>query len=146
MKRLRTGVLLLPLLALLISLPALAAEGDLIRIDAKSSAAETLENLKKLVEQKGFTIFATYDHGDKESVKQVIAFGKPKQNARILWHDPAAGLELPFRMAVIQYRSGATEVLYNKPTSLRNTYRVGKCRLLDELDGVMAELAQQAAQ
>lgn len=147
MNRMRTGILLFTLLILLLPTSALAAEGDVVRIDGKKgSAVETLESLKKLVEQKGFTIISTYDLGDKDSIKQVIAFGKAKHNARILWHDPTASLELPFRMAVIQYPSGVTEVIYRKPTSLRNTYRVEKCRLLDELDGVMLEMAQQAVQ
>lgn len=145
MNRLRTGILLLPLLTLFISSPGLAADGDVVKINAKSTATETLESLKKLIAQKRFKIFTVYDHGDKTSVKQVIAFGKANHNARIMWHDPAAGLELPLKIAVIQDDVG-TQVIYRKPTSLRNTYSVEDCGLLDELDEVMADLAQQAAQ
>ncbi|MES9885880.1 MAG: DUF302 domain-containing protein [Candidatus Sedimenticola sp. 6PFRAG1] len=62
-----------------------------------------------------------------------------------MWHDPAAGLELPLRIAVFQDDVG-TQVIYRKPTSLRNTYSVKNCSLLDELDEVMSDLAQTAAQ
>lgn len=144
MNRLRTGIRLLPILILFISSPALAADGSVVTIEAKSSAAETLESLRKLMAQQRFKIYTVYDHGDKESVKQVIAFGKTSHNARIMWHDPAAGLELPLKIAVFQDDVG-TQVIYRKPSSLRDTYSLQDCRLLDELDQVMADLAQQAA-
>jgi len=38
-----------------------------------------------------------------------------------------------------------TQVIYIKPSSLRETYSLDDCRLLDELDQIMADLAQQAA-
>ena len=145
MNRLQTQILLLPLLALFMLSPVLAADGDIVKINAKGSATETVEKLKKLIADKRFKIFTVYDHGDANTVKQVIAFGKANQNARIMWHDPAAGLELPLKIAVFQDDVG-TRVIYRKPTSLRNTYTVESCNLLDELDQVMAELAQQAAQ
>ncbi|MET0069706.1 MAG: DUF302 domain-containing protein [Candidatus Thiodiazotropha sp.] len=145
MNILRTGTLLLPLLILLVSSPALADDGDVIKIDTRQTAAETVESLKKLIAEKRFKIFSVHDHGDAKSVKQVIAFGKTSHNQRIMWHDPAAGLELPLKIAVFQDDVG-TQVIYRKPTSLRNTYSLQNCNLLDELDQVVAELAQKAAQ
>lgn len=146
MKCLRTGILLLPFLALFIFSPALATEGDVITIDTKNSATETLESLKKLAWEKGYTIFSTYEHGDKETIKHVIAFGKVKHHARIMWHDSAAGLELPLKIAVFQDDKGGSQVIYRKPTSMRKTYGLEYCRLLDKLDRDMAELAQLATQ
>ncbi|MET0085876.1 MAG: DUF302 domain-containing protein [Sedimenticola sp.] len=143
--RLRPLVILLPLLAMLISPSAMADAGDVVKIDAKSSATETVEKLKKLIAEQRFKIFSVHDHGDAKSVKQVITFGSTSHSARIMWHDPAAGLELPLKMAVFQDDVG-TRVIYRKPTSLRNTYSVNNCGLLDELDEVMAALAQKSAQ
>lgn len=145
MNRLWSGIIWLPLFGLLISSPVLAADDSVVTINAKRSATETLENLKELITQKRFKIFTVYDHGDKGAVKRVIAFGKSSHNARIMWHDSAAGLELPLKIAVFQDDVG-TQVIYRKPTSLRSTYSLEDCRLLDELDQVMAELAQKAAQ
>ncbi len=143
--RLRTRVLFFSLLAMLISLPALAEQGDVVKIATKGSAAETVESLKKLITEKRLKVFSVHDHGDAKSVKQVITFGSSSHSARIMWHDPAAGLELPLRIAVFQDDVG-TQVIYRKPTSLRNTYSVKNCSLLDELDEVMSDLAQTAAQ
>jgi uncharacterized protein (DUF302 family) len=145
MNRLSPRIFLLAILTLFISSPALAGDGSVVKINAKSSAAETVESLKKLIEQQRFKIFTVHDHGEKGAIKQVIVFGKSNHNARIMWHDPAAALELPFKIAVIQDDVG-TRVVYRKPTSLRNTYSVENCNLLDELDGVLADLAQKAAQ
>lgn len=145
MNPLRIGIFLLPLLTFFVISSALAADGDVVKIDAKGSAAEIVDNLKKLIAQKRFKIFSVYDHGDGKTVKQVIAFGKTSHNARIMWHDPAAGLELPLKIAVFQDDVGV-QVIYRKPTSLRNTYSVQDCTLLDELEQVIAELAQKAAQ
>lgn len=145
MNYLRTGVLLLPLFILFIASSTLAADGSVVKINAKSSAMETVESLKELIAQKRFKIVSVQDYGDQNTVKQVIAFGKANHNARIMWHDSAAGLELPFKIAVYQDDVG-TQVIYRKPTSLRNTYSLQNCNLLDELDQVMADLAQKAAQ
>ena len=142
MNFLRIGILLL---SLLVSLPILATDNSVVKLNAKASAEETVESLKKLIEEKRFKIFNVYDQGDKGSVKQVIAFGKASHNSRIMWHDSAAALELPLKIAVIQDDVG-TQVVYRKPTALRDTYSLDSCNLLDELDVVMAELAQQAAQ
>ena len=145
MSRLLRGIVLFPLLSLLMIAPAVAADGDVVKIEAKASASEIVENLKKQLAEQRFKVFSVYDHGDANSVKQVIAFGKTNQNARIMWHDPAAGLELPLKIAVFQDDVG-TRVIYRKPSSLRNTYSLEDCRLLDDLDQVLAQLAQQAAQ
>lgn len=117
----------------------------MVKIDAESSAEETVESLKKLIAQKRFKVFSVYDHRDDKSVKQVIAFGKTSHNACIMWHDPAAGLEPPLKMAVFQ-DDGGTQVIYRKPTSLRHIHSVDSRHPLNELDKVMAELAQKAAQ
>ncbi|MEW8627376.1 MAG: DUF302 domain-containing protein [Candidatus Thiodiazotropha sp.] len=145
MSRLLRGIVLLPLLSLLMIAPAVAADSDVVKIEAKASASEIVENLKKQLAEQRFKVFSVYDHGDANSVKQVIAFGKTNQNARIMWHDPAAGLELPLKIAVFQDDVG-TRVIYRKPSSLRNTYSLEDCHLLDDLDQVLAQLAQQAAQ
>jgi uncharacterized protein (DUF302 family) len=145
MNRLRTGILLLPFAFMFISSSALADDGDVVKINTKNSATETVKSLKHLIAEKRFKVFSVYDHGDTKSLKQVIAFGKANHNARIMWHDPSAALDLPLKMAVFQDDVG-TQVIYRKPTSLRNTYSVEDCNLLDELDQIMAELAQEAAQ
>lgn len=49
MIRVRAGALLLPLLALFVASPAFSAESDVVKISAKSSPAETVESLKKLI-------------------------------------------------------------------------------------------------
>ena len=145
MNLLRRGILSLSFFTLIVSAAAFAAEGDVVKIDSKGSPVETVESLKKLIAEKRFKIFSVQDHGDSKSVKQVIYFGNTNHHARIMWHDPAAGLELPLRIAVFQDDVG-TRVIYRKPTSLRNTYSVQNCTLLDELDQVMADLAAKAAQ
>lgn len=145
MNRLRSGILLFPLLALFIFSPVLAGDADVVKVNAKGSASEILDRLKKLIADKRFKVFTVYDHGDANSLKHVIAFGKANHSARIMWHDPAAGLELPLKIAVLQDDVG-TQVVYRKPTSWRDSYKLQDCNLLDELDGVMAELAQKAAQ
>ena len=142
----RSFVLLISLFAVLFSLPAIALDGSVVKIDAKNSATETVDKLKRLVTQKGFKIYSVIDHGDRQSVKKVIAFGKESHNARIMWHDPAAGLELPLKIAVFQDEMGDTQLIYRKPTALRKSYSVDACRLIDDLDNVMEELALNASQ
>ena len=49
-------------------------------------------------------------------------------------------------MVVLQDEDEGVQVIYRQPSSLRNTYDIQHCRLLDQLDNVMAKLAQKATQ
>ena len=143
MNRIRTGVFLF---TLLISLPLLSAEEDLIKVDSTSSAADTIDTLKLLIEQAGYEIYSVFDHGDKKNMKQVISFGNTSMHGQIMWHDSAASLELPFKIAVHEDEMGDVTVIYRKPTALRKTYNLEACGLLDKMDRVLAELAEYAAE
>jgi len=146
MKHLYSKIFLLLFFGLFFGVIASAADSGVVKINSKKSAMETVEKLKKLIMQQDFTIYSVHDHGDKKALKQVISFGNENHNGRIMWHDPAAGLELPLKIAIFQDDVGDTQVIYRKPTSLRNSYDVQDCRLLDELDQVMADLAKTAIQ
>ncbi|MES9850472.1 MAG: DUF302 domain-containing protein [Candidatus Thiodiazotropha sp. L084R] len=145
MKHYKIELFFIFLLTLLVASPAFAAESSVVKIDAKNSATETVDRLKRLIAEKRFKIISVQDHGDEKTIKQVISFEKSNHNARIMWHDPAAILELPIKMAVFQDDVG-TQVIYRKPSAFRNTYSLQNCNLLDELDQMMAELAQKATQ
>ncbi|MES9832538.1 MAG: hypothetical protein ABW157_00370 [Candidatus Thiodiazotropha sp. LLP2] len=145
MKHYKIELFFIFLLTLLVASPAFAADSSVVKIDAKNSATETVDKLKRLIAEKRFKIISVQDHGDEKTIKQVISFEKSNHNARIMWHDPAAILELPIKIAVFQDDVGA-QVIYRKPSAFRNTYSLQNCNLLDELDQVMAELAQKATQ
>ncbi|MES9941177.1 MAG: DUF302 domain-containing protein [Candidatus Thiodiazotropha sp. 6PLUC2] len=145
MNHFNTRLFVIALLTPLMASPLSAADGSVIKIEVKSSATETVESLKKLITEKRFKIVSLHNHGDEKTVKQVISFEKTDHNARIMWHDPAAILELPLKIAVFQ-DDVSTQVVYRKPSAFRNSYSLQNCNLLDELDLVMAELAQNASQ
>ena len=143
MNRIRSGILLF---ILLISSPLLSAEEEVVKVESTSSAVDTIDTLKLLIEQGGYEIYSVFDHGDKKTIKQVISFGSTSMHGQIMWHDPAAGLELPFKIAVHEDEMGDVTVIYRKPTSLRKTYNLEACGMLDRMNRVMAELAEYAAE
>lgn len=145
MRRLFMRMVPVSLLFIFLSFSVSAQESGLVIINSHHSAQQTLERLRHLIERDGYTVYSEFDHGGSKAVNKVIVFGNVRYHARIIWHDAAVGLELPFRIAVKQTGAQAAKVMYRKPTSLRDNYRVQNCALLDQLDEDFSALVGEAA-
>src|SRR5258706_5260824 len=113
---------------------ALAKEGILMLESAPSSVitkfssrsvAETVERLKRLIADRGFTLFRVIDHsGTAEGVgvqmpdSKLVMFGNPTKGAAVMLAAPLAGLDLPLKVLVWGDGNGAVSVRYNSPEFL----------------------------
>jgi uncharacterized protein (DUF302 family) len=95
------------------------------------SVAETVDQLRRLIEDRGFKVFRVIDHsGTAGSVgvqmpdSKLVMFGKPTVGAAVMLAAPLAGLDLPLRVLVWEDGNGAVAVSYNSPSFLAERYHI----------------------
>ena len=110
------------------SMPSSA--GVITKVSGKS-VAETVDRLKHLIEDRGFTVFRVIDHsGTAERVgvqmpdSKLVMFGKPTVGAAVMVAAPLAGLDLPLKVLVWEDDNGAVSVSYNSPMFLAEQYHI----------------------
>ena len=86
------------------------------------SVADTVDRLRRVIEDRGFTVFRVIDHsGTAEQVgvhmpdSKLVMFGKPTVGAEVMLAAPLAALDLPLKVLVWEDGNGAVSVSYNSP-------------------------------
>src|SRR5262245_46904123 len=92
---------------------------------SSKSVAQTVDGLRRLMADRGFTVFNVIDHsGVAERVgvqmpdSKLIMFGKPTVGAAVMLAAPLAALDIPLKVLVWEDGNGAVSVSYNSPESL----------------------------
>jgi uncharacterized protein (DUF302 family) len=99
-----------------------SARSSVITKFSGRSVAETVERLKRVIADRGFTLFRVIDHsGTAEGVgvkmpdSKLVMFGNPTKGAAVMLAAPLAALDLPLKVLVWEDRNGAVSVSYNSP-------------------------------
>jgi uncharacterized protein (DUF302 family) len=97
--------------------------------------SETVGRLKRLIEDKGLTLFEVIDHsGEAKRVglempdTKLVIFGSPAAGTPVMLAAPLAALDLPLKMLVWADADGAVSISYNSPG-----YLASRHHLTDEL-------------
>ena len=100
------------------------SSAGIITKHSSQSVAETVDRLRRLIEDRGFTLFRVIDHsGTAERVgvqmpeSKLVMFGKPTVGASVMLAAPPAGLDFPLKVLVWEDGNGAVSVSYNSPGS-----------------------------
>ncbi|HEY1282013.1 MAG TPA: DUF302 domain-containing protein [Acidimicrobiales bacterium] len=98
---------------------------------SSESVAATVDRLKRLIADRGFTVFNVIDHsgvaeraGVQMPESKLIMFGKPTVGAGVMLAAPLAGLDLPLKVLVWQDGNGAVSVSYNSPEFLASRLHI----------------------
>jgi uncharacterized protein (DUF302 family) len=112
------------------SVPEQSSAGVVTKLSGKS-VPETVDALRRLIEDRGFTVFNVIDHrvvaervGVQMPDSKLVMFGKPAVGAAVMLSAPRAGLDLPLKVLVCEDGNGAVSVSYNSPTFLAERYHV----------------------
>ena len=107
-----------------------SSAGVITKVSGKS-VAETVDRLKHLIEDRGFTVFRVIDHsgtakrvGVQMPDSKLIMFGKPTVGAGVMLAAPTAGLDLPLKVLVWEDGNGAVSVSYNSPAFLAERHHI----------------------
>lgn len=120
-------------------------------IPSNHPAGETLERLKKVLKEKGVTIFAVVDHsgeaekaGLKLPATKLVIFGSPKAGTPLMLAAPSVAIDLPLKILIAEDGQGKVSVSYNAPEYLLERHGLPP-NLLQNISGV-ASLAAGAAE
>jgi uncharacterized protein (DUF302 family) len=95
------------------------------------SVAETVDRLRRVMEDRGFIVFNVIDHsgvaeraGVQMPDSKLVMFGKPSVGAAVMLAAPLAGLDIPLKVLVWEDGNGAVSVSYNSPEFLAERHHV----------------------
>jgi uncharacterized protein (DUF302 family) len=115
-------------------------DNGIVKKSSKHSVDETVERLKRILEQKGVTLFALVDHsGEAEKVgikmlpTKLLIFGSPKAGTPIMLSATSIALDLPLKILISEDKQGKVCLSYNS------------AEYLQERHGVPQELLQNIA-
>ena len=102
-----------------------------ITLASGTSVGETVDRLKRVMENRGFTVFNVIDHrgvaeraGVQMPDSKLVMFGKPTVGATVMLAAPLAGLDIPLKVLVWEGANGAVAVSYNSPAFLAERYHL----------------------
>jgi uncharacterized protein (DUF302 family) len=86
------------------------------------SVAQTIDGLRRVMEDRGFTVFNVIDHsgvaaraGVQMPDSKLVMFGKPAVGAGVMVAAPLAALDIPLKVLVWEDGNGTVSVSYNSP-------------------------------
>ena len=98
---------------------------------SSTSVAETIDVLRRVMADRGFTVFNVIDHsgvagraGVQMPDSKLVMFGKPAVGATVMVAAPLAALDIPLKVLVWEDRNGAVAVSYNAPGFLADRHHV----------------------
>lgn len=98
---------------------------------SRKSVPQTIDGLRRLMADRGFTVFNVIDHsGVAERVgvqmpdSKLVMFGKPAVGAAVMLAAPLAALDIPLKVLVWEDRNGAVSVSYNSPGFLAERHHL----------------------
>jgi uncharacterized protein (DUF302 family) len=98
---------------------------------AWESVAQTIDGLKRLISDRGFTLFNVIDHrgvaeraGVQMPDSKLVLFGKPALGATVMLAAPLVALDVPLKVLVWEDRNGAVSVSYNAPGFLAERHHL----------------------
>ena len=93
--------------------------------------AQTVDRLRRLMEDRGFTVFNVIDHsgvaeraGVQMPESKLVLFGKPTVGAAVMLAAPLAALDIPLKVLVWEDGNGAVSVSYNSPGFLAERHHL----------------------
>jgi uncharacterized protein (DUF302 family) len=126
------------------------ADDGIVDIPSNHSVRETVERLRRAVEERSAKIFAIIDHsGEAEQAglhmpdTKLIIFGSPKAGTGLMLAAPSAALDLPLKILVREGGDGRVWITYNDADYLRLRHGVSE-DLAKPLE-VVAKLAEAIA-
>jgi uncharacterized protein (DUF302 family) len=98
---------------------------------SSTSVAQTIDGLRRLIADRGFTVFNVIDHSgvaERAGVpmpdSKLVMFGKPAVGAAVMLAAPLAALDIPLKVLVWEDRNGAVSVSYNSPGFLAGRHHL----------------------
>ena len=115
------------------------------------SVVETVEKLKRILQEKGVTLFALVDHsgeaakvGMKMRPTKLLIFGNPKAGTSVMLAAPSSAIDLPLKILIWEDAQEKVWITHNSTAYLQERHNVPS-DLLPNL-AVIETLAKRAVE
>jgi uncharacterized protein (DUF302 family) len=123
----------------------------LVEIPSNHSVVETVEKVKRVLQEKGVTLFALVDHsgeaakvGMKMGPTKLLIFGNPKAGTPVMLAAPSSAIDLPLKILIWEDAQGKVWITHNSTAYLQERHNVPS-DLLPNL-AVIETLAKKAVE
>jgi uncharacterized protein (DUF302 family) len=106
------------------------SDGVITKSSSKS-VAQTIDGLRRVIADRGFTVFNVIDHsgiaeraGVQMPESKLVMFGKPAVGAAVMVAAPLAALDVPLKVLVWEDGNGAVSMSYNSPGFLSGRHHL----------------------
>ena len=140
------------MLAVLGSGPALASEG-MVNVMSAHSVAATADRLEKALLAKGMKVFQRIDHaagaraaGKSLRPTELVIFGNPKVGTPLMLCSQSIAIDLPQKALIWQDAAGSVWLAYNDPAFLKLRHATEGCdEVLGKVSNALANFAKAAS-
>lgn len=103
----------------------------IVTVKSRYSVGETVNRIKRSVEEKGITLFGVIDQaklgnaaGNKVRPSRLVMFGNPALGTTFITANPLAGLDWPVRVLVYQAKDGSVYAAYTDFDWIAKRHRI----------------------
>jgi uncharacterized protein (DUF302 family) len=116
---------------------------------SSQSVEQTIDELRRLMADRGFTVFNVIDHsgvaeraGVQMPDSKLVMFGKPTVGAAVMLAAPLAALDIPLKVLVWEDKNAVVSVSYNSPGFMAERHHLeGAMRApFDAVESIVEEL------
>lgn len=107
------------------------ARDGIVTVKSRYSVSETVNRIKRSVEEKGITLFGVVDQaklgnaaGNKVRPSRLVMFGNPALGTTFITANPLAGLDWPVRVLVYQAKDGSVYAAYTDFSWIAKRHRI----------------------
>lgn len=126
---------------------------DIIIKNSCTDVSTTVQNIKKIVKNKGLSVFATINHSGnarmvnmKLNESKMVIFGNAKLGTALMQQDMTVGLDLPLRILVYTDTDGSTKMAYRDGSWLANKHVLDAPKKEKKINKAMAMFVKKAGQ
>ena len=124
---------------------------DIIVKESDFNVDYTVENIKRIVEAKGFTVFAIVNHQQNASnvgmhlnEAKVIIFGNPKIGTLLMQEDMQIALDLPLRILVYLDSDKKVQVAYRDGNWIKDHHFLQSENLTNKVNEGLKKITDKA--
>lgn len=110
---------------------AAAGEDDVIKKKSNHDVAATIDNLEKIVTEKGIRVMARVDHAENAKAvgmelrpTQLLIFGNPKLGTVLMQANQQIGLDLPMKVLAWEDGTGQVWIAYEDPEEMAERHGI----------------------
>ncbi len=127
------GTIFSILSALLIAIPAVAADG-VVNVQSNFNVEETADRMESILNEKGMTVFKRIKHSEgagKVGIElretELIIFGNPKVGSPLMKCQQTVAIDLPQKALIWEDDKAKVWISYNDPRYLEQRHNISGC-------------------